>query len=126
MENERNHLLDLLELINNLQKNATNNTDINNTCTRPILGLTNELIYNTRPVSFYLCNNSELEVEYQNGEETATSNVFRVENIDNSCVTVRLLTTNADGALISTNEFATLNINCIAAIRCLNDISLAI
>ena len=126
LENESSHLLDVLRLINNLQRSVTNNNDINNSCARPILGITNNLIYNTRPVSFYLCNNTELSIEYTTAETTATSTIFRVESIDNSCVTVRLLTTDATGTITATNEFATININCIAAIRCLNDISLVL
>lgn len=118
MENERNHLLDTLVLINNLQKAVTNNIDINNSCTRPILGTPNNLIYNTRPISFYLCSGEELTVD-----EATT---FRVENINNSCVTVRLLDVDETGTITSTNEFATININCIAAIRCLSDVSLAL
>ena len=116
MENERNHILDILILIDKLQKNTFCND--NNTCTRPILGLNNNLVYNTRPVSFYLCNNQELTVD--------ESTVFRVENIDNSCVTIRLLNSDDEGNITSTNEFATVSINCIAAIRCLNDVSLTL
>ena len=124
LENNRNHLLDILSLINKLQKNVIcGNND--NTCTRPILGLNNFLTYNTRPVMMYLCNNTPLEINYINGDETLTSSVFRIEDIDDNCVTLRLLT-NIDGVISSTNEFATVNINCIAAIRCLPDISLTL
>lgn len=121
MENNTNHLLDILRLINNLQKNVIcqNNND---TCTRPVLGLNNVLSYNTRPVSFYLCNNQELTITYSEG----TSSIFRVENINGNCITVRLLTTNETGDIVSTNEFATINISCIAAISCLNDVSLTL
>ena len=120
MENN-NHLLDILSLINNLQKNVVcNNT--NNSCTKPILGDNNNLIYNTRPVSFYLCNNSPLTVTYTNGE----SSIFRVENINGDCITVRILETDENNNITSTNEFATVCINCVAAIRCLSDISLSL
>ena len=116
MEKGRNYLLDILILIDKLQKNTFCND--NNSCTRPILGLNNNLVYNTRPVSFYLCNNQELTID--------SCNVFRVESIDNSCITVRLLNVDEQGDITSTGEFATVSINCIAAIRCLNDISLTI
>ena len=87
-----------------------------------MLGTNNELVYNTRPFSLYLCNNTPLTITYSNGE----SSIFRVEKIDGDCVTVRLLIQGEDNSLTSTGEFATVNINCIAAIRCLYDISLAL
>ena len=116
MENN-NHLLDILTLINNLQKNVINN-DTNNSCSRPILGDNTTLIYNTRPVTFYLCNNSPLTVNYSTGE----SSIFRIENIEGNCITVRILESDDEGNITPTNEFATVNISCIAAIRCLSDI----
>lgn len=120
MENN-NYILDILRLINNLQNNVINN-DLNSGCTKPFLGNNDLALYNTRPVSFYLCNTSPLTITYPDGE----SSVFRVENIDGNCITVRLLATDENDNLISTNEFATVNINCIAAIRCLNDINLTL
>lgn len=124
MENNRNHLLDILSLINKLQKNTICG-NVDNTCTKPILGLNNVLTYNTRPVMMYLCNNTPLEINYTSGDENLTSTIFRVENIEDSCVTVRLLS-QTDGLISATNEFATVNINCIAAISCLPDISLTL
>ena len=118
---ENNGLLDILSLINNLQKNVINN-DTNNSCTKPILGDNNTLIYNTRPVSFYLCNNSPLTITYTSGE----SSIFRIENINGNCITVRILESDDQGNITSTGEFATVNIKCIAAIRCLSDISLSL
>lgn len=124
MENERNHLLDILILIDKLQKDCRR-CDTNNTCTRPILGTNDELIYNTRPIQLYLCNNSVLTIQYQDNGATVTSDTFRVENVNDSCVTVRLLA-NEDDTLVATNETATINIGCIAALRCLEDISLSL
>ena len=116
-----NHLLDILRFINNLQRNVSS-CDINNNCLKPILGLNNTLEYNTRPVAFYLCNNELLTVSYTTsaGVEETTS-VFRVENVSNNCVTLRLLQEQDDGTYTNTNEFATINIDCICAIRCLAD-----
>lgn len=114
-----NYILDILKLINGLQKNATI-IDNNNGCTKPILGNINST-FNTRPVTFYLCNNTPLTISYTDGE----TSLFRVEKIDGSCVTVRLLISD-DTGISATNEFATININCIAAIMCSNDISLTL
>ncbi|MBR4672518.1 MAG: hypothetical protein IKO78_04870 [Bacilli bacterium] len=116
-----NHLIDVLKLINRLQKEATIPT--NASCTKPLLGDVNS--FNTRPVTFYSCNNSLLTVNYYTDNTLNTSSVFRVEDINNSCVTVRLLA-QEEGAYVATEEFATININCICAIRCLNDINLTI
>ena len=116
-----NNLLDILSLINNLQKNVILG-DTNNSCTKPFLGDNTTLIYNTRPVSFYLCNNSPLTIAYTDGE----SSIFRIENINGNCITVRLLVSDDNNNITTTNEYATVNINCIAAIRCLKDISLSL
>ena len=124
MENNRNHLLDILSLISKLQKSATC-FDNDNTCTRPILGLNNFLTYNTRPVMLYLCDSTPLAIEYIENATTMTSTIFRVENIDGNCVTLRLLAQN-DGIITATSEFATVNIDCIAAVRCLADVSLTL
>lgn len=125
MENRENHLLDVLKLINNLQRNSTNDNTINNSCLRPILGLNQTTIFNTRPVSFYLCNGNSLTVNYTQGEQENTSTIFRVESINGNCVTVRLLSED-EGVISATSEYATVNMSCIAAIRCLSDISIAL
>lgn len=122
MENERNYILDIMTLINNLQNNYTDSA--NNSCTKPFLGPGNTTS-NTRPIRLFLCNNQDLTISYPNGAATATSNIFRIENVNGSCVTVRLLSGTED-ALTSTNEFATINTSCIAAIKCLADTNLLI
>lgn len=126
MNNDGNHLLDILIGIDNLQTAATCGLDSNNSCTRPMLGLNNN--FNTRPVTFYLCNNTELSIVYPTGGDpaTATSTIFRVEGINGSCVTVRLLTADETGTITSTGQFATVNIDCITAIRCLADTNIAL
>ena len=111
-----NYILDILKLIDELQKNALNNKTV------PVHETNNNSIYNTRPVSLYLCNNTPLSISYSNGE----SNVFRVEKINNNCVTVRLLAQAEDGSITPTSEYATININCIDAIACSHDISLTL
>ena len=115
-----NYILDLLKLINQLQKNTIQSDS--NDCAKPFLGTNNNLAYNTRPFSLYLCNNTPLTITYSTGE----SNIFRVEKINGDCVTVRLLAQGEDDSLTATNEYATININCIAAISCLYDVSLTL
>ena len=107
-----------------MQEAITGNEGILNNCTRPMLGPT-ETLYNTRPITLYLCNNNLLEIQYDNNGTPATSSTFRVEGINGSCVTVRLLN-NTAGTITATSETATINMNCIAAIRCLSDINLTL
>lgn len=125
MNNNKNCLVDVLKLIDNLQKCSLKQDSLDNSCSRPFLGLGGNISYfNTRPVTFFHCDNSQVTLSYfVNGVEN-TSNVFRIENVEDSCVLVRLLTAGTDGTFTATNETALINIDCICAIQCLNDISL--
>lgn len=125
LNDSKNCLIDVLKLINNLQKCVTNNDFSDNGCSRPFLGIGNNIsFYNTRPVTFFLCNGSQLELTYFINGVPTTSNLFRIEDINDSCVTVRLLNISTDGTITSTSETAIINTNCICALKCLNDISL--
>ena len=60
-------------------------------------------------------------------EDTRTSSVFRVENVNGCCVKLRILEVNPDTsdptrAYLATNQFITINLNCICVLRCLADI----
>ena len=61
----------------------------------------------------------------RDGAETATSTVFRVEKVDGCCATFRVLVPNTDTTSIypyvSTNSIFTMNVNCLCAVRCLDD-----
>ena len=56
---------------------------------------------------------------------TICSSVFRIEKIDGNCATFRVLAPNTDTTTgypyEATNSFFTMNLNCLCAIRCLND-----
>jgi len=58
-------------------------------------------------------------------EENNTSSVFRVEKVNDCCVTVRILAPNpvVDEArrYISTNQFAKINLECVCVLQCLPD-----
>ena len=124
MNDLRNCLSDVLRLIDNLQKCVLKEDSFDNSCSRP-LGIGSNISYfNTRPVMFCSCDNTQLSVTYYVNDTPNTSNVFRIEDVNDSCVTVRLLATNPDGSFSATNETALININCICAIKCLGDISL--
>jgi len=119
---KENCLANILKVINVLQNNAEK-IDCNYNCTRPFLGETgNNNCFNTRLVTFYRCDNSLVTLPYTlNGIEGETS-VFRIENVTDNSVTVLLLADNGDETYnINTNTFATINLGCICAIRCIGD-----
>ena len=128
MENYNNCLAKILNVINILQNNAEKIDCQDNSCTKPFLGPnTNILCFNTRPINLYRCDNSLVTLNYTNdGNEEASTNVFRIENVSNNSVGVLLLeeTTDEEGntEYLSTNTYATINLGCVCAIRCLNDV----
>ena len=131
--NENNCCIgNILEVINILQNKAEKIDDIPNTCDRPFLGFcnaANQCVYNTRPVSLYTSNNTEITMPYtleNNGETiTGTSSVFRIEKISNCCSTFRVLAPNPDttslNPYVTTDSFFNINLCCVCALRCLPD-----
>ena len=116
---------DVLRVINVLQDRAECIDDIPNTCDRPFLGnpsSNNPIVFNTRPVTLYRANNELFEGSYTQGETTGTSSVFRVENVMDSAVTLRVLAPGTEtGTYVSTDSFITINSGCVCALRCLAD-----
>ena len=121
----------ILKLIESLQKNSCCEDDIDNTCSRPFLGMPlNIECYNTRPVTFYGCNNNLLEIDYSvvvgGTTLTGTSSIFRIEKVNGCCVTATILILNPDTTAttrpyITTNQTVTINLDCVCAIKCLGD-----
>ena len=128
-EEQTNCLQNLLELILKLQ-NCQEECDFdNNGCDKPYLGPTpNIVFFNTRPIRFFRCLDGEARTfPFINNGTGGTSDIFRVENIDDNCVTLRILTENPDttnqaSPFIATNSFVTLNLNCVGAVSCLEDV----
>ena len=127
MNNLDNCLAKILNVIKVLQNNSEKTECQDNTCTRPFLGLNTEFVcFNTRPITLYRCDNTPITLNYTNsaGDELTTS-VFRVESVSNDSVGVLLLeaTTDTSGntTYVSTNTYATINLGCVCAIRCLPD-----
>ncbi len=118
----------LLKVIDILQNNSCGELCSDESCTRPFLGGSPTIIcYNTRPVTFYTCNGNIFTASYQVGGETRTSSVFRVERVDGCCVKCRILEANPDQSdptrsYLATNQFITINLDCICVISCLADI----
>lgn len=94
-------------------------------CERPFLGSGGLLIYNTRPINLYTKTGNLFTVNYFVDNNLSSSSVFRVENVNGCCATLRILTP-SDNTFSSTNEFVTVNLECFCIVRCLNDISLEI
>ena len=121
--NNENCLANILKVINILQNNALE-LGCDNTCTRPFLGEVNNSCYNTRLVTLYRCDNSLVTLPYTlNGTESETT-VFRVMNVTNNSVNDLLIQDNDDGTYTNTNTYATINLGCICAIRCIGDTTL--
>ena len=129
MDNNNNCLAKILSVINILQNNVEKIDCQDNTCTKPFFFFFNNfLCFNTRPITLYRCDNSLVSLNYTNTEgEEVTTTVFRVENVTNDSVGVLLLeeSTDAEGNItyLNTNTYATINLRCICAIRCLDDVT---
>lgn len=125
-------IADILKVINILQNNAECADDCLDTCDRGFLG--NSVVsfaYNTRPVMLYTAFSNGITAwsmpTTREDETDEVSSVFRVEKIDDNCATFRVLAPNTDPdtsairPYVITNSFFTMNLNCVCAIRCLND-----
>lgn len=118
-------LANILKVINVLQNNAEDHCCTNNSCTKPFLGNLPEVVcFNTRLVTFYRCDNSLVTLPYTLNDTEQTTTIFRIENVSDNAVTVLLVADNGDGTYTNTNTFATINLGCICAIRCVGDITL--
>ncbi len=115
----------LLKLICLLQKNSLNTCSLDEGCTKPFLGpVINNICYNTRVITLYKRNGEIFEATYEDSNGVLnTSSLFRVNSVNDDCVTLLILTNDGTNYL-STGQFITLNIGCICAIRCLEDVAI--
>lgn len=121
----------VLKLIERLQKSCDCQEEIDNTCLRPFLGTPANLeCYNTRPITFYGCDNNLISVDYNvvvgGTTFTGRSDTFRIERTNGCCAVVTILIPNPDTnatarPYITTNQTATINLDCVCAIKCLAD-----
>ena len=123
---DQNYIQDILCKILVLQ-NQEFNPDANG-CDRPFLGpSTAPSNYNTRPIQLYNRYTADpWTFSYEGDTETITSSIFRVEALEDQTVTVRLLAIGTDGTYTSTNQFVTIHLSTIGAIRCLPDVYIAL
>ena len=121
-------IADILKVILLLQESVCGNDSCLQTCDRGFLGQNCTTFCNTRPIVLYTCgsNGTPLSLPISRDPlETTTSNVFRLEKLDNCCATCRVLAPNPDTTslfpFVSTNSFFTVDLNCVYIIRCLDD-----
>lgn len=124
-QNERDCgcLSDILRTIILLQKEDCDN-ESHTGCDKPFLGPTCTCVcYNTRPIMLFNCCTGEpWSFTFTLNGTTGTSNVFRVESLDECCCTCRILAPGTDAnTFVATTEFFTINLDCVGAIRCLPD-----
>ena len=126
-------IAEILQIIVVLQSNACPDNCLNS-CDRPALGGgANCMVCNTRPIMLYTCsgNGSPWRMPTTRTnidctvDDTSCSNVFRVEKVDGCCATFRVLAPNTDTTSTlpyeATDSVFTMDLNCLCAIRCLND-----
>ena len=113
-----NCLAELLEKILILQHRETQSSQ---GCNRRILGDPNIISANTRPLNLYCCcTNAIWTMPYiYNGTE-GTSNVFRIESINDNCATFRILIP-TDTTYTATDNFFIIDLDYISCIKCLED-----
>ncbi len=117
-------IFDILKKILLLQKQDFDNDNFIG-CDKPFLGpTTTNVCYNTRPFQLYICSNGEpwtFNYTLPSGT-TGTSNILRIESLDDCCCTCRILALNTEtNQYTSTGQFVTIDLHCCGAIRCLTD-----
>ena len=121
-----NCLANILKVINVLQNNSSDDCNINNSCTKPFLGdFPTIQCFNTRLITLYRCDNSLVTLPYTFDGVSDTTTIFRVQNVGCDSVTVLLIRDNGDGTYTNTNTYATINLGCICAIRCIGDTTIS-
>ena len=125
--NNQTSISEILNFILELQKDAKNSNRDYKNCDRPRSGSLNNGVFNTRPINLYICCSGSLwTMPYELNGVTASSTVFKVFKVDDDCATFEILAPNPDNSTglipyLGTNNFFTINLKCVLAIRCLND-----
>ena len=122
MENCNCHILEIINKILLLQKQEFDDDLVG--CDRPFLGpSTVSNTYNTRPIQLYnRYTGTPWSFLIENSDSQSSSNIFRIEDVEQFSVTVRLLVKNEDtGEYTNTNQFVTIDLSSVGAIRCLSD-----
>ena len=130
---DNNHCLsclyDILKKIVLLQKQDFDFDNFTG-CDKPFLGplITNNY-YNTRPIQLYVgATGVPWSFNYTLSDGTeGTSDILRVESLDDCCCTCRILYTNLENnQVLSTDQFVTIDLHSCGAIRCFSDTYVAL
>ncbi|MBQ8681737.1 MAG: hypothetical protein IJ509_02375 [Bacilli bacterium] len=120
-----NCIADILKVILILQQSVNQIDSCIETCDRGFLGQQCcPTCYNTRPIMLFTCGSNGIPLSMpisKSPTEENTSNIFRLEKLDECCATFRVLTVNCDNNYTATNSFFTINLDCLCIIRCLDD-----
>lgn len=116
----------LLKLILVLQNNSMDISCGSNDCSKPFLGPSLSIdCYNTRVITLYMKDGSLFNGTFNDGNTLIESPYFRIQDIDNDCCTLMILNY-VDGAFIPTRRTIVVNIGCICAIKCIEDIRITL
>lgn len=124
-QNDCGCIQEILKKILLLQRQDFDN-ESHSGCDKPFLGpVCNTVCYNTRPIMlFTCCTGTAWTFPYTVNGVSGESNVFRIEALDDCCCTCRILYLNENNEFAATNDFFTLDLNCVGAIKCLADTSI--
>ncbi len=109
----KGYIYETISKIDQMQKAAT----VQNLCE----GCEGSLIsafYNTKPIIAYLSNGNPLTVNIPEQTTLTPTTVFRIENIKNDAVILRLIDSST-ATFTCTNYTIILSIDCICALQCL-------
>ena len=127
-ETANNCIHEILKTILVLQREANVTDCCLDTCDKKCLGCTPSVcFFNTRPITLYTCGccNTALQIPVSRiPNETTTSNVFRIEKLDDNCATFRVLIPTVTDDVVTytaTNSFFTINLDCVCVLKCLAD-----
>ena len=111
-------LKNLLKFIDVLQSNSSNLLFENFGCSKNFLGPSFSCYcYNTRVITLYTKDGTILSSQY---DEANSSEYFRICKVNDDCCTLLVLKRNED-SYISTNQYITVNLKCIFAVKCVAD-----
>ncbi len=107
---QRDCILETLKQIERMQKEAYKETDCV-TCTGPLI----KKVYDTKPVTITLKCGTKFTAYL--GLTNCETDLFRVEEVKNNCVLLRLL--KLEGPQVNcTNYTALVDVDCICALQC--------
>lgn len=120
--NSNRGIKNLLKLICLLQDNSRDSCQLDDGCTKPFLGPNFQYnCYNTRVITLYTKNGSLFSANYIDNGTEQVSNLFRVQSVINNKASLLILR-ESDGTYFSTDSYITVNISCICAVKCINDV----